>query len=489
MLNKYVALPAGTTGSLLTKDGRVISPHGCVLSRSEINGKNFYMVESLGKRKIFHNEREAVLEFIFNNRTPAGSIKKTHREEEEPEGHGQGGIGDAGASGLGAKKKKKKKKKVKESEGIFSKINSDTVDRSNLEMAMDRKDMTVTELATLANVDPSTVSRNLRKPKASSGGGDPGGRNPSISLAADISQILGIPIETGFPDLFRKGAKRKKRKGNVKSGRSSNLRNKGKLEESINRLAEDLIETDSLICEGITALIMARPDLHIMILESLKKLKSKSGPAQIRLAIFNHFLENKRHIKPAKARSLSESFQRRLYANKIDAVQSFRNLFLDHFVPCVGMLKRILSEGVAIISEEAILGAAGTAGAAPAAGTPAAGAATQSPTGGPAADPKSQTASAVAGKDIASNAGASPEELMKDIQKANEGKQEEQNKQREDAIATLGELQKHTDQIQAGLEANVKANQEYSTDSTKQIEQLGKELADFSDESQSQSEI
>ena len=83
MLNKYVALPAGTTGSLLTKDGRVISPHGCVLSRSEINGKNFYMVESLGKRKIFHNEREAVLEFIFNNRTPAGSIKKTHREEEE----------------------------------------------------------------------------------------------------------------------------------------------------------------------------------------------------------------------------------------------------------------------------------------------------------------------------------------------------------------------------------------------------------------------
>jgi len=78
---------------------------------------------------------------------------------------------------------------------------------------------------------------------------------------------------------------------------------------------------------------------------------------------------------------------------------------------------------------------------------------------------------------------------MKDIQKANEGKQEEQNKQREDAIATLGELQKHTDQIQAGLEANVKANQEYSTDSTKQIALLGKELAEFTDESQSQSGI
>jgi hypothetical protein len=229
---------------------------------------------------------------------------------------------------------------------------------------------------------------------------------------------------------------------------------------------------------------MARPDLHVMILESLRNLKSTVGPAKIRSAIFNHFLENRRYIKPAKARSLSESFQRRLYASKIEAVQSFKNLFLDHFVPCVGILKRILSEGMSIISEEAIPGAAGTAGV-----IPAAGASQQNPAGSSAVDPESQTASAVAGEDIASNADASPEELMKDIQKANEGKQEEQNKQREDAIATLGELQKHTDQIQAGLEANVKANQEYSTDSTEQIAQLGKELADFTDESQSQSEI
>lgn len=484
MLNKYVALPAGITDALLTKDGRVINHRGSVLSRNEINGKNFYMVESIGKNKIFKSERAAILEFIFDNNKQLGEDNK-HYEEEMPEGHGQGGMEGFGANGLGDNKKKKKKKKKKaENEGIFSKINSDTVDRSNLEMAMDRKDMTVTELAGLVNVDPSTVSRNLRKPKASSGGADPGGRNPSISLAAEISQILGIPIETAFPDLFRKGSKRKKRKGNVKSGRSSNLKNKGKLEESIERLSEDLYEIDSLISEGITSIIMARPDLHVMILEALKPLRSTAGSAQIRTAIFNHFLENKRYIKPAKARSLSESFNRRLYASKIDAVQSFRNLFLDHFVPCVGMLKLILSEGMSIISEEAIPGAAGTAGAVPAAGTT-----QQNPAGSTAVDPKSQTASAVAGEDIASNADASPEELMKDIQKANEGKQEEQNKQREDAIATLGELQKHTDQIQAGLVANVKANQEYSTDSTKQIEQLGKELADFSDESQSQSEI
>jgi len=481
MLNKYVALPAGITDALLTKDGRIISHQGAVLSRSEINGKNFYMVESMDKKSFFKSERAAILEFIFKNETPVeGDV--VMNGEEENEGLGLGGFE---AAGMGKKKKKKKKKNnTKENEGIFSKINSDTVDRSNLEMAMDRKDMTVTELAGLANVDPSTVSRNLRKPKASSGGADPGGRNPSISLAADISQILGIPIETGFPDLFRKGSKRKKRKGNVKSGRSSNLKNKGKLEESIDRLTEDLYETDSFISEGITAVIMARPDLHVMILESLRNLKSTVGPAKIRSAIFNHFLENRRYIKPAKARSLSESFQRRLYASKIDAVQSFKNLFLDHFVPCVGILKRILSEGMSIISEEAIPGAAETAGV-----IPAAGASQQNPAGGSAVDPKSQSASAVAGEDIASNADASPEELMKDIQKANEGKQEEQNKQREDAIATLGELQKHTDQIQAGLEANVKANQEYSTDSTEQIAQLGKELADFTDESQSQSEI
>jgi len=481
MLNKYVALPAGITGALLTKDGRIISHQGAVLSRSEINGKNFYMVESKDKKSLFKSERAAIIEFIFKNENRDVDHQADNMEEVQ-NGQGLGGFGAIGAGDK--KKKKKKKKKAKEGEGIFSKINSDTVDRSNLEMAMDRKDMTVTELAALANVDPSTVSRNLRKPKASSGGSDPGGRNPSISLAADISQILGIPIETGFPDLFRKGAKRKKRKGNVKSGRSSNLRNKGKLEESIDRLAVDLFEADSLISEGLTAIIMARPDLHIMILEALKSVKSTAGPAQIRAAIFNHFLENKRYIKPAKARSLSESFQRRLYASKIDAVQSFKNLFLDHFVPCVGMLKRILSEGMSIISEEAIPGAAGTAGAAPAAG-----ASQQNLAGGSAVDPKSQSASAVAGEDIASNTDASPEELMKDIQKANEGKQEEQNKQREDAIATLGELQKHTDQIQAGLEANVKANQEYSTDSTKQIALLGKELAEFTDESQSQSGI
>jgi len=482
MLNKYVALPAGITGALLTKDGRVISRQGVVLSRSQINGKNFYMVESMDIKSFFKSERAAILEFIFKNERPVVGDAEMNMEEDN-EGLGMGGFE---ASGMGKKKKKKKKKKnnTKENEGIFSKINSDTVDRSNLEMAMDRKDMTVTELAALANVDPSTVSRNLRKPKASSGGADPGGRNPSISLAADISQILGIPIETGFPDLFRKGSKRKKRKGNVKSGRSSNLKNKGVLEDSIDRLTEDLFETDSLISEGITAVIMARPDLHIMILESLRNLKSMVGPAQIRSAIFNHFLENRRYIKPARARSLSESFQRRLYASKVNAVESFRNLFLDHFVPCVGVLKRILAEGMSIISEEAMPGAAGTAGA-----VPAAGASQQNLAGGSAVDPKSQSASAVAGEDITSNADASPEELMKDIQKANEGKQEEQNKQREDAIATLGELQKHTDQIQAGLEANVKANQEYSTDSTKQIAQLGKELAVFTDESQSQGEI
>jgi transcriptional regulator with XRE-family HTH domain len=403
--------------------------------------------------------------------------------EEGAEGLGLGGL-DASGMGKKKKRKKKKRKQAKESDGIFSKINSDTVDRSNLEMAMDRKDMTVTELANLANVDPSTVSRNLRKPKASSGGADPGGRNPSISLAADISQILGIPIETGFPDLFRRGSKRKKRKGNVKSGRSSHFKNKGKLEESIDNLAADLYETDALISEGITGIIMARPDLHVMILESLRKLKSTVGPVQIRSAIFNHLLEHKRYIKPARALSLSESFQRRLFASKINAVQSFRNLFLDHFVPCVGALKRILSEGMSIISEEAMPNTASTAGMMPSAETT--GASQTNTTGGTTVDQKSKSASAVAGKDIASNADASPEELMNDIEKANEGEQEEQNKQREEAIATLGELQKRTDQVQAGLKTNVQTNLDSSQETKKQMDMIAAQIAALSDESQSQ---
>ena len=471
MLNKYVALPAGTAGALLTKDGRVISSQGAVLSRSEINGKNFYMVESKDHKLIFKSEKAAILEFIYKNQQSTGGEEDQREDNEMPEGLGQGGMGSFGASGLGEKKKRKKKKKKKspESEGIFSKINSDTVDRSNLEMAMDRKDMTVTELAGLANVDPSTVSRNLRKPKVSSGGADPGGRNPSISLAAEISQILGIPIETAFPDLFRKGSKRKKRKGNVKSGRSSNLRNKGKLEESIERLAEDLYETDSFISEGITSIIMARPDLHVMILEALKPLRSTAGPSQMRTAIFNYFLENKRYIKPARARSLSESFQRRLYASKINAVQSFRNLFLDHFVPCVGRLKRILAEGLSIISEEAIPGAAGTAGMA-------AGAPQQNPADNLAVDPKSQSATAIAGKDIASSANDSPEKLMQDIQKAQEGEQAEQNEQNEEVDSTLEELYKKATDIQDGLEEHTEENDLYNNDSKKEMGELGNRI-------------
>ena len=57
------------------------------------------------------------------------------------------------------------------------------------------------------------------------------------------------------------------------------------------------------------------------------------------------------------------------------------------------------------------------------------------------------------------------------------------------AINTLGELQKQTDMIQTGVEANVKANQEYNTDSSALIAKLGQDLADFSDASQSQSDI
>jgi len=221
---------------------------------------------------------------------------------------------------------------------------------------------------------------------------------------------------------------------------------------------------------------MARPDLHVMILESLRNLKSTVGPAQIRSAIFNHFLENRRYIKPARARSLSESFQRRLYASKVNAVQSFRNLFLDHFVPCVGVLKRILAEGMSVISEEALPSAGTSTGAAPAAGN-----LKQDMAGGQAVDPKSLSSSQVAGKGIASDANKSPEELMNDIEDADAGEQEIQNKEREEAILKLGELQKRTDQVQKGIESNAQINQEYSDDSKEQIDLLASDLAALND--------
>ena len=112
MINKYSRLPDQLSDRMLTKDGRVLGDNGVTLMRSEINGKNFYMVESRDSRKIFSDERKAIVEFNDLDRErnkrsgepPLASCgfggDEHQRKEEQP-----------APFGFGKKKKKKKKKK------------------------------------------------------------------------------------------------------------------------------------------------------------------------------------------------------------------------------------------------------------------------------------------------------------------------------------------------------------------------------------------
>lgn len=90
-----------------------------------------------------------------------------------------------------------------ENEGVPQRIDMTTVDRDPLARAMERQRHTESSLADAVGVNVSMISRMLRKPK--SGHGDPGGRNPSINLAAKIAQELKSDVESLFPDIFKKG--------------------------------------------------------------------------------------------------------------------------------------------------------------------------------------------------------------------------------------------------------------------------------------------
>lgn len=82
-----------------------------------------------------------------------------------------------------------------------SRIHMATVDRSPIVRAMEQNGHTVTSLAKAVGVDPPAISRILRTPKDDRRG-DPGGRNPSIQLAADIARELKSDSESLFPDIF-----------------------------------------------------------------------------------------------------------------------------------------------------------------------------------------------------------------------------------------------------------------------------------------------
>ncbi len=84
--------------------------------------------------------------------------------------------------------------------GFQSKIHMQSVNRTPIARAMEQKGFTVTSLANACGVDPPAISRILRTPKDTVG--DPGGRNPSMGLAAKISAALKMDAEALFPDIF-----------------------------------------------------------------------------------------------------------------------------------------------------------------------------------------------------------------------------------------------------------------------------------------------
>ncbi len=72
-----------------------------------------------------------------------------------------------------------------------------TVGRTALWQAMQRANMSVSELADKVGVDKSTISRLLRDVK--DGPGDPHGRNPSVAVAQKIASVLGVDIDQVLP--------------------------------------------------------------------------------------------------------------------------------------------------------------------------------------------------------------------------------------------------------------------------------------------------
>ena len=127
---------------------------------------------------------------------------------------------------------KKGSKETEEVEFTLT-VDKSTVDRTPIMSAMENSHLTVTELAKLCGVDPPAISRILREP--SSGPGDPGGRDPSIGLAARICSVLSMDPRSAFPDIFTrdKRSKPKEVKGNRASGSGTFRGNKSKQKSAL----------------------------------------------------------------------------------------------------------------------------------------------------------------------------------------------------------------------------------------------------------------
>ena len=83
---------------------------------------------------------------------------------------------------------------------IKSRVDPSDIDRAPMLRSMEDRGYTVTSLAADAGVQPPAISRLLRTPKDRQG--DPGGRNPSMGLAAKISKLLRMDPTALFPDIF-----------------------------------------------------------------------------------------------------------------------------------------------------------------------------------------------------------------------------------------------------------------------------------------------
>jgi len=123
----------------------------------------------------------------------------------------EGGGGGGGESG-------DKTDNAPEGSAISSRVDPADIDRNPILRAMEDRGFTVTSLATACGVQPPAISRILRTPKDRQG--DPGGRNPSMGLAAVISKNLRMDPTALFPDIFNAGQDMKARKtpGNRGSG-------------------------------------------------------------------------------------------------------------------------------------------------------------------------------------------------------------------------------------------------------------------------------
>ena len=100
-------------------------------------------------------------------------------------------------------------------------INTDDTDRQAMLRAMENTGHSVSSLAADTDVEPSMISRLLRKPRT--GNPDESARNPSIKLAAKIEGALNTSVEALFPDIFdtsRPDKGRGKGRGKAKSGKS-----------------------------------------------------------------------------------------------------------------------------------------------------------------------------------------------------------------------------------------------------------------------------